>query len=907
MNDHRAGGGGAPVADGRKLLGVDPVCGMKVFEKPNSVTREHGGATYFFCGAGCAAKFDADPARFIANPGSAPMHRAMAPMVPTVPLMPSATKPAPTGKLLGHDPVCGMKVFEKPNVISRKHAGTTYFFCGPRCADRFAADPIAILAAPGTHGMHKAHAPTPAAPAPAASATGYVCPMDPEVHERAPGACPVCGMALEPASPLPASRTEYVCPMHPEIVRPAPGDCSICGMALESRTVAAEEPANPELVDMRRRFWVTSALAVPLLIIEMAGMLPSLRQAFAAPWLVWLQLALATPVVLWGGAPFFARGWRSIVTWHLNMFTLIAIGTGTAYAYSVVATVAPGIFPPSFRMHGHVAVYFEAAAVIVALVLLGQVLELSARARTGNAIRALLGLAPKTARLVLPDGSERDVPLAEIKPGDRLRVRPGEKVPTDGIVEEGSGLLDESMLTGEPIPVEKSAGARVTGATVNGTGSFVMRAERVGADTLLAHIVAMVSEAQRSRAPIQGLADRVAAVFVPVVVAAATLTFAAWAAFGPEPRLAHALVNAVAVLIIACPCALGLATPMSIMVGVGRGAASGVLIRNAEALEAFEKIDTLVVDKTGTLTEGKPRLTAVVPADGVEEGDVLRVAAALERGSEHPLAAAVLAAAAARTIAPAAAEEFRSLPGKGVTGTVDGRPAALGNEKLLAEMGVASGVLAARAEALRENGQTVMFVVSAGAVVGLLAVADPIKPTTPEAIRALHADGVRIVMLTGDSRTAAEAVARTLGIDEVEAEVSPEGKGAVVKRLQGEGRKVAMAGDGINDAPALAAADVGIAMGTGTDVAMESAGVTLVKGNLMGLARARTLSRATMRNIRQNLLWAFGYNSIGVPVAAGVLYPVFGLLLSPMIAAAAMSFSSVSVITNALRLRKLKL
>jgi Cu+-exporting ATPase len=714
-------------------------------------------------------------------------------------------------------------------------------------------------------------------------------------------------MALEPASPLPVSRTEYVCPMHPEIVRSAPGECPTCGMALEPRTVAVEEGPNPELVDMRRRFWVSAALAAPLLAIAMAGMLPSLREALSAPWLAWLQLALATPVVLWGGAPFFARGWRSIVTWRLNMFTLIAIGTGTAYLYSLTATIAPGVFPESFRMHGHVAVYFEASAVIIALVALGQVLELSARARTGNAIRALLGLAPTTARLVQPDGSERDVPLAEVKPGDRLRVRPGEKVPVDGVVEDGASSVDESMLTGEPIPVEKTAGAKVTGATVNGTGSFVMRAERVGADTLLAHIVTMVSEAQRSRAPIQGLADRVAAVFVPVVVGAAALTFAAWAAFGPEPRLAHALVNAVAVLIIACPCALGLATPMSIMVGIGRGASSGVLIRNAEALEAFEKIDTLVVDKTGTLTEGKPRLTAVIAADGAKEDDILQLAAALERGSEHPLAAAVLAGAAARGIAPAATKAFRSLPGQGVTGTVGGRPAALGNEKLLASLGVAPGALAARAEALRGNGQTVVFVAVDGAVIGLLAVADPVKPTTPEAIRALHAAGVRIVMLTGDSRTAAEAVVRAVGIDEVEAEVSPEGKGAVVKRLQGEGRKVAMAGDGINDAPALAAADVGVAMGTGTDVAMESAGVTLVKGDLMGLARARTLSRATMRNIRQNLVWAFGYNSVGVPVAAGVLYPFFGLLLSPMLAAAAMSFSSVSVITNALRLRKLKL
>ncbi|TAM50691.1 MAG: heavy metal translocating P-type ATPase [Acidobacteria bacterium] len=907
MDDHRAGGGGAPVADGRKFLGIDPVCGMKVFEKPNPVTREHDGATYFFCCAGCAAKFDADPGHFLANPGSVPMKAPMTPMMPT---MPSAAKPAPAGKLLGLDPVCGMKVFEKPDVVSREHAGTTYYFCGPRCAERFDADPAAILAAPGTHGMHRPHAPAAAAaaaPAPAAGAIEYICPMDPEVHEAAPGACPVCGMALEPASPLSASRTEYVCPMHPEIVRPAPGECPICGMALEPRTVAIEEAPNPELVDMTRRFWVSAALALPLLLVAMGEMVPALRHALEAPWLPWAQLAVATPVVLWGGAPFFARGWRSIVTWHLNMFTLIAIGTGTAFAYSVVATVAPSLFPDSFRAHGRVAVYFEAAAVIVALVLLGQVLELRARARTGHAIRALLGLAPKTARKVLADGTEADVPLETVRPGDRLRVRPGEKVPVDGTVEEGSSSVDESMLTGEPIPVEKSAGVKVTGATVNGTGTFVMRAERVGADTMLAHIVTMVSEAQRSRAPIQGLADRVAAVFVPAVVTVAAVTFAAWALFGPEPRLAHALVNAVAVLIIACPCALGLATPMSIMVGVGRGARAGVLIRNAEALEAFAAVDTLVVDKTGTLTVGKPRVTEVVCAPGVAEDELLRLAASLEKGSEHPLAGAVLAAAAERGVTPSSSEGFRSLPGKGVTATVSGRPAALGNDKLLAEIGLASGALAGRAEALRGQGRTVVFVAADGQVQGLLGVADEVKPTTPAAIDALHAAGVRIVMLTGDSRAAAEATARALGIDEVEAEVSPEGKGAVVKRLQGEGRKVAMAGDGINDAPALAAADVGVAMGTGTDVAMESAGITLVKGDLMGLARARTLSRATMRNIRQNLLWAFGYNSVGVPVAAGVLYPVFGLLLSPMLAAAAMSFSSVSVITNALRLRKLRL
>jgi Cu+-exporting ATPase len=893
-------------APGEKgLLGLDPVCGMEVLEKPNAVSRRHGETTYYFCCAGCAARFNADPERFIAKLGSAPMAPRMTPLMPTIP---ASTKPASVGKLLGTDPVCGMQVLEKPNAISRQHGGTTYFFCNPRCAERFDADREGILAAPGSHGMHRS--PTPSAEAGAAPTTAtaeYVCPMCPEVHEVRPGACPSCGMALEPAIPEAATRTEYVCPMHPEVVKAGPGECPICGMALEPRAVPLEEAPNPELVDMTRRFWISAALALPLLLIAMGGMAPSLRHAFETPWMPWLQLALATPVVLWGGAPFFVRGWRSIVTWRLNMFTLIAIGTGTAFAYSLVATVAPGVFPESFRMHGRVAVYFEAAAVITALVLLGQVLELRARARTGNAIRALLGLAPKTARVVLPDGSERDAPLEQVKPGDRLRVRPGEKIPVDGTVEEGASSVDESMITGEPIPVEKTAGSKLTGATVNATGSFVMRAERVGADTLLAHIVALVSQAQRSRAPIQRVADRVAAVFVPVVVAASVLTFLAWALFGPEPRLAHALVNAVAVLIIACPCALGLATPMSIMVGVGRGARSGVLIRDAEALEAFEKIDTLVVDKTGTLTEGKPHITTVVTGAGFSEDEILSVAAALEKGSEHPLASAVLAAATARGVTLPAAKEFRSLTGRGVTGTVAGRPAALGNEKLLAELGLAPGDLAARAEALRTDGQTVVFVAIAGEVAGLLGVADPIKPTTEAAMRALEADGVRIVMLTGDSRAAARAVAVKLGIAEVEAEVSPDQKGAVIARLKTKGRRVAMAGDGINDAPALAAADVGVAMGTGTDVAMESAGITLVKGDLMGLARARTLSRAVMRNIRQNLAWAFGYNLLGVPIAAGVLYPIFGLLLSPMLAAAAMSFSSVSVITNALRLRNFKL
>jgi len=778
-------------------------------------------------------------------------------------------------RVLGIDPVCGMKVFEKPTVPRREYKGKTYYFCNPGCAAKFEADPARFLQAPGSEPM-KPMAPTmPARPGPVSAAGGedvwYTCPMHPEVRQKGPGACPICGMALEPVEPI------------------------------------VTEAPNPELADMTRRFWVSVTLTVPLLLIAMGGMVPSLKPVLSGRWVAWVQLGLATPVVLWGGWLFLVRGWRSIAYRSLNMFTLIAIGTGTAYLYSVVATLFPDIFPDSFRMEGNVAVYFEAAAAITALVLLGQVLELRARARTGNAIRALLGLAPKTARLILPSGSEHDIPLDQVKPADRLRVRPGEKVPVDGVVMEGSSSVDESMLTGEPIPVEKTPGSKVTGATVNGTGGFVMRAERVGSDTLLAHIVRMVSEAQRSRAPIQRLADRVSAVFVPAVVAIAVVTFVVWAAFGPEPRLAHALVNAVAVLIIACPCALGLATPMSVMVGIGRGATSGVLIRNAEALEMFERIDTLVVDKTGTLTEGKPRLTALVPRGEHTEDELLSVAASLEKGSEHPLASAILSGAMHQGVTMTASAEFRTLPGKGVVGKVAGRSTALGNERLLAELGLTPGELAPRAEALRFEGMTVVFVVRDGQVIGMLAVSDPVKPTTPAAIRALHADGIRIVMLTGDSRTAAEAVAAKLGIDEVEAEVTPDQKGAVVKRLQAQGRKVAMAGDGINDAPALAQADVGVAMGTGTDVAMESAGVTLVKGDLLGLARARKLSRATMRNIRQNLVWAFGYNLLGVPIAAGVLYPFFGLLLSPMIAAAAMSFSSVSVITNTLRLRKFEL
>ena len=744
----------------------------------------------------------------------------------------------------------------------------------------------------------------------AAEARAYTCPMHPEVRQPNPGVCPDCGMAMEPSLPVaPATKTQYVCPMHPDLVRQQPGACPICGMTLEPRTVTAEEEANPELVDMSRRFWVSVALAAPLLVVAMSEMLTGrpLRLA-SAQTLTWLQLALATPVVLWGGWPFFQRGWTSIVTRRLNMFTLIAIGVGAAYSYSLVATLFPDIFPASFRLHGGApAVYFEAAAIITTLVLLGQVLELRARSRTSSAIRALLRLAPATARLVRDDGAEKDVPLERVRPGDRLRVRPGEKVPVDGAVLEGTSAVDESMVTGEPVPVEKTLGSRVTAGTVNGTGMFLMQAELVGSETLLARIVQMVSEAQRSRAPIQRLADVVASYFVPAVVMAAAITFVVWGLIGPQPRLAHAIVNAVAVLIIACPCALGLATPMSIMVGTGRGATAGVLIKNAEALEVLEKVDTLVVDKTGTLTEGKPRLTSVVALPAQSEMELLRLAASLERASEHPLAAAIVAAAQEKGLELRKVEGFRSLTGKGVLGTVESRSVALGNRKLLEELALDPGALQQQAEELGREGATVVFVAVDGRPAGLLAVADPIKQSTPEAIQLLRHDGVRIFMLTGDNHTTAAAVARKLGIEEMAAEVLPEQKHEVVKRLQAEGRVVAMAGDGINDAPALAQAQVGIAMGTGTDVAMESAGVTLVKGDLRGIARARRLSRGTMRNIRQNLFSAFVYNSLGVPIAAGVLYPVFGLLLSPIIAAAAMTFSSVSVIGNALRLRHLSL
>lgn len=798
------------------------------------------------------------------------------------------------------DPVCGMTVEEKSSAGTFVHAGTTYHFCSLHCLEKFKANPEQFL--------KSTHAPEPSRKH---ESEVYVCPMDPEVRRSKPGACPKCGMALEPAAPSPPSvRTEYVCPMHPEIVRQEPGSCPICGMALEPRTVSLEEEANPELLDMTRRFWVGVVLSVPIIFLAMSEFIPGqpIQRAVSPQLLNWIQLVLASPVVLWGGYPFFHRGWTSVINRSLNMFTLIAVGVGTAYVYSFAATLFPEAFPESFRGHmGEVGVYFDAAAVITTLVLLGQVLELRARSKTSRAIKALLGLAPKTARLLREDGTEQDIPLDRVKPGDRLRVRPGEKIPVDGVVLEGSTSVDESMITGEPIPVEKAKNSRVTGGTVNGTGSFVMQAERVGSDTLLAQIVRMVAEAQRSRAPIQKLADVVSGYFVPAVVLVAIVTFIIWAIFGPEPSMAYGLLNAVAVLIIACPCALGLATPMSIMVGTGRGATAGVLIKNAEALEVLEKIDTLVVDKTGTLTEGKPQLAALVAAPGQSENDLLRLAASLERGSEHPLAAAIVSGAEKRGLKLVDAQEFRSITGKGVVGSVDGKRVALGNRKLLEEFRVKPGDLWDQSEKLRRDGQTVMYVVIERAVAGLLSVADPVKQSTPEAISMLHADKIRIVMLTGDNRTTAEAVAKKLGIDEVQAEVLPEQKSQVVKALQSQHRMVAMAGDGVNDAPALAQAHVGIAMGTGTDVAMESAGVTLVKGDLRGIAKARRLSRGTMRNIRQNLLFAFMYNVLGIPVAAGVLYPFFGVLLSPIIASVAMTFSSVSVITNALRLNKLEL
>jgi len=779
-----------------------------------------------------------------------------------------AFTPGTTTGISARDPVCGMTFDSRKAAGSFAYNGQTYYFCSAGCLEKFRGEP-----------------------------------------ERFPDAEVAAQMktrAPQKASP----KTEYTCPMHPQIVRDAPGNCPICGMTLEPRTVSLEDEKNPELVDMTRRFWVSVVLTIPLLLITMSDVIPGnpLARVVSMRVLGWIQFVLAAPVVLWGGWPFFVRGWQSLVNRSLNMFTLISLGVSVAYVFSVIAKLFPEIFPASFRHPaGEVPLYFEAASAITTLVLLGQVLELRARSQTGAAIKALLGLAPKTARRLGEDGSEEDVRLDQVQVGDRLRVRPGEKVPVDGVIIEGSSAVDESMMTGEPIPVEKYAGDRVIGATVNATGSFAMRAERVGSETLLAQVVQMVAEAQRSRAPIQKLADLVSGYFVPAVVAIAVATFVGWSIWGPEPRMALGLVNAVAVLIIACPCALGLATPMSIMVATGKAAQRGVLFRNAEAIEVLRKVDTLVVDKTGTLTEGKPKLVSVVTTEGIDEPSLLKLAASLERGSEHPLAAAIVAGAQEWAIKLTDAKAFDSLTGKGVTGEVDGRKVSLGNRAMLDELQVDPGELGTRAESLRAAGQTVMFVVVDGKTAGLIGVADPIKQTTPEAIRQLHEEGVRIVMLTGDSRKTAEAVASKLNIDEVVAEVLPHQKVEVVRKFQAAGRFVAMAGDGINDAPALAQAHVGIAMGTGTDVAMKSAGVTLVKGDLRGIVRARVLSRLTMRNIKQNLFFAFIYNSLGVPIAAGVLYPFFGILLSPMIAAAAMSFSSVSVIANALRLRRAQL
>ncbi len=858
----------------------DPVCGMTVDPAKAAGSSEYRGGTYFFCSAGCKRRFESKPDQYLmpSNP------------VPTAPH--EATQPT-------IDPVCGRKV-DPAKAVTAEHQGTKYFFCSQGCAAKFRAEPGNYLK------------PKPAAAPPPPSAEQqieYVCPMHPEVHQMGPGSCPKCGMALEPATVAsPATHTEYTCPMHPQIVRSEPGSCPICGMALEPREITINE-VNPELVDMSRRLWISTALALPLLALMVSELLPAmpLQHLFSARVWAWIEFALATPVVVWCGWPFFVRGWQSVINRSLNMFTLIALGTGAAYLYSVLATLAPQLFPSSFQgERGEIALYFEPAVVIIALVLLGQVMELRARSATGGAIRALLGLAPKTARLLDEQGGEADVPLAQVQAGDRLRVRPGEKIPVDGIVLEGHSSVDESMVSGEPMPVEKVAGAKVTGGTVNETGGFVMRAERVGADTLLSQIVNMVSQAQRSRAPIQRLADRVSSFFVPIVIGAAVITFLVWYLVGPQPRFAHALVNAVAVLIVACPCALGLATPMAIMVGTGRGAGAGILVRNAEALETFGKVNTLIVDKTGTLTEGRPTLQSVLPQPGINEVELLQLVASVERSSEHPLAAAIVKGAEAKRIPLNDVQGFSSITGKGLKGTVSGRQIAIGNAELLREIGVDPALLLGQAEALRKEGETVMLIAVDGRAAGLVSVSDPIKESTPEAIRELKVAGLQIIMVTGDNATTARAVADKLGIEFV-ADVLPEKKAEVIKAHQQQGSIVAMAGDGINDAPALAQANVGIAMGTGTDVAMAAGGLTLLTGDLRGLLRARRLSQFTMKNIRQNLFFAFLYNAVGVPLAAGVLFPVFGLLLNPMIAAAAMSFSSVSVIANSLRLRNVKL
>jgi Cu+-exporting ATPase len=846
-------------------MAIDPICGMTVDPATAAGSHDYRGLSYYFCGLSCLERFKVDPERALQPQLVSPAKSTTRKPLPMMQPAPVATDAAAI------DPVCGMTVQPATAAGSYEYQGKTYHFCATSCLTKFRADPIY-----------------------------YLTPSE----QRAPRVIPVPSGGV----------VEYICPMDPEVLETQPGACRICGMALEPKVVSLEDERNPELEDMSRRFWVCLGPSLLVMLLAMVEMIPglSLPGGFTGSARNWVQWVLATPVVLWGGWPFFQRGWASVVNRAPNMFTLIAMGTGAAYGYSAVVTVAPTLLPSSFRLHdGSIAVYFEAAAMITVLVLLGQVLELKARSQTSSAIRALLRLAPKTARLITSEGREDDVPLEHVQVGHRLRVRPGERVPVDGMVQEGTTSVDESMITGESIPVEKAVGARVTGGTINGTGGIVMVAERVGRDTMLARIVQMVSEAQRSRAPIQRLADAVAGYFVPLVVVAAIMTAAAWAMWGPEPKLAYALVNAVAVLIIACPCALGLATPMSIMVGTGRGATAGVLVRKAEALEVFGKVNTLVLDKTGTLTEGKPKLLSIRFVPPWSDVELLRLAASLERSSEHPLAAAVVAGAEQRRIVCAPAAQFRSVTGKGVTGMVDGHRVAIGTAAFLRnDVGVSSQNLKPLdddAASLRGEGQTILFVAIDEQPVGILGVADPIKTSTASAVQALREEGIRIVMVTGDHRDTAEVVARQLGIEEVMAEVLPEKKGHIVTQLKSQGRVVAMAGDGINDAPALALADVGIAMGTGADTAIESAGMTLVKGDLRGLLRARRLSQATMRNIRQNLLFAFLYNVIGVPIAAGVLYPVLGILLSPMIASAAMTFSSVSVITNALRLRHVEL
>jgi Cu+-exporting ATPase len=827
------------------------------------------------------------------------------------------------------DPICGM-MMDEATALRAERDGQTFYFCSDHCRKKFLAEAKPVHhaessccggkaePAPATgdccgghehhdHSRHD-HGDATVKPSPAAK---FFCPMCPGVESDKPGDCPKCGMALErnaTAVAPAAGKVIYTCPMHPEVQQDHPGNCPKCGMALEPKTVSAVEEENPELADMTRRFWIGGALALPVFVLAMAHAIPSLRHE---NWVMsdtsrWIQFVLSTPVVLWAGWPFFKRGWRSLVNRSLNMFTLIAIGVGAAYLFSAAVMLMPSAFPNSFAADGRVGIYFESAAVIVVLVLFGQVLELRARSKTGSAIRALLNLAPKTARVV-EDGEERDVPLESVQTGTQLRVRPGEKIPVDGVLLDGKTSVDESMITGEPLPVEKTTGDKVTGGTLNTTGSFLMQAEHVGSETVLARIVQMVADAQRSRAPIQALADKVSTWFVPAVLAVAVLTFIGWAWLGPEPRFAHAIINAVAVLIIACPCALGLATPMSVMVGIGRGAQEGVLIRNAEAIETMEKINTVVVDKTGTLTEGKPRLTQVLPTNGTSENDLLVAAASVEQNSEHPLAAAIVHGAKERGVKLQAVQDFNSVTGGGVVGKVDGREIAVGKLKFLQERGITGlNAVEPKATALQAEGQTAMFVAINGKAAGVLTVSDPIKASTPEAIAQLHRLGLKIIMLTGDNEHTANAVAKTLGLDQVEAGVEPQHKHERIQQLRQQGHIVAMAGDGINDAPALAAAHVGIAMGTGTDVAMESAGITLVKGDLRGIVKAITLSRSMMRNIRQNLFFAFVYNTLGIPVAAGALYPFFGLLLSPILAGAAMSLSSVSVIANALRLRHAK-